>query len=244
MHPYRNYDVEGRVLFRRPNGQFMQHPYTPPFATQEEKAKIAARRGKPATGSIVSRPALRLPAAPPLYTVDYGLDSGNLTMWVSDPDGKAGMMTVDITGRYEDEIYELCLLFRSRAANYMTRCSDGDSAGNMVLLDLLSMERRGADFPIARGDYVLVADRNRAEDNQPSPIKITFKPSFLDRLPPIGEEWAEVIGNADENHGNPRGGAEADNNAPAGDAAAADNGQDRREGGGEIENGDENTGDF
>ena len=35
-----------------------------------------------------------------------------------------------------------------------------------------------------------------------------------------------------------------DNNAPAGDAAAADNGQDRREGGGEIENGDENMGDF
>ena len=114
----------------------------------------------------------------------------------------------------------------------MERCSDGDSADNLVLLDLLSMQRKGADFPIARGDYVLVSEKPQGDGIQPPHIKVTYKPSFLDRLPPIDEEWAEVSGNDNRNRVNPPGGnaeAAADNNGAERETDVADNGQDRAE---------------
>ena len=88
--------------------------------------------------------------------------------------------------------------------SYMERCSDGDSADNLVLLDLLNMQRKGADFPIARGDYVLVSEKLQGDGIQPPNIKVTYKPSFLDRLPPIDDEWAEVTGNNNRNRANPQ----------------------------------------
>ena len=59
--------------------------------------------------------------------------------------------------------------------------------------DLIGSERKGDDFPIARGDYVLVAERVDPITNRARPIKVAYKPSFLDRLPGMEEEWDEAV---------------------------------------------------
>ena len=190
MIPIRTMDVEGRVLFRRTNGQFRPRPHTPPYATQEERAMTAARRGKPLTGTMMLRPALRLPAP-----------------------------TSDAQGRFEDEVYEMCLLFRGAAARYMERCPVGGTTDSLVLQDLINNPRCGEDFPIARGDYVLVVDNADPETNRPRQIKMAYKPSFLDRLPLLNDEWEEVLDHAGNNGED--GDARVDNEA-------ADEGEDRR----------------
>ena len=87
----------------------------------------------------------------------------------------------------------MCLMFRGAAANYMGRCKDGDSPDTFVLDDLINGERKGDEFPVARGDYVLVAEKNAPATNRPRPVKVAYKPSFLDRLPPLEEEWMEAV---------------------------------------------------
>ena len=145
MNPnhHRTVDVAGKIIFRRTNGQFRAHPHTPPYSTPDERAMIAARRGKPITGSIISRPALRLPAPTTGSKVEYELKNGTLIMRVKQPNDKAGVMTVEVQIRYEDETYEMCLLFRGAAAHYMGKCEDGDSPDTFVLEDLINTERKG-----------------------------------------------------------------------------------------------------
>ena len=99
MNPIRTMDVEGRVLFRRTNGQFRPQPHTPPYATQEERAMTAARRGKPLTGTMMLRPALGLPApTSDANRVEYELTNGLLIMRVKDARDKAGVMSLDVQG--------------------------------------------------------------------------------------------------------------------------------------------------
>ena len=221
MNPIRTMEVEGRVLFRRTNGQFRPHPHVPPYTTPEERARIAARRGKPPTGKLVSRPALRLPA--PIngaYKIEYELCAGKLIMRVTDPDDKPGVMTINVTGRFEDEVYEMCLTFRGEAANYMERCQDGVSPDSLVLIDIMNNPRKGDSFAIARGDYVLVAEKPDPTTNTAKPVRMAYKPSFFDRLPPLEDEWTEALNNAAEGGGEP--GAGDGNNA-----AELDDGEDQ-----------------
>ena len=140
-------------------------------------------------------------------------------MRVKQPDDKSGIMTMEVQGRYEDEIYEMCLMFRGAAAKYMGRCKDGDSPDTFVLEDLINGERKGDDFPVARGDDVLVAEMRASTTNRPRPVKVAYKPSFLDRLPPLEEEWMEALAL----DGNGRGDEEGHNAIDgAGDAGGGD----------------------
>ena len=195
MNPFQfnTANVGGRTIFRKSNGRFRAHAHTPPYSTPEERARIAARRGKPLAGTIVSRPALRLPAPTAASRVEYEIKNGTLIMRVKQPNDKAGIMTLDIQGRYEDETYEMCLMFRGAAAHYMGRCRDGDSPDSYVLGDLIASERRVSDFPIGPGDYVLVAEKADTTTNRPKLIKVAYKPSFLDRLPTLEDEWDEAV---------------------------------------------------
>ena len=150
----------------------------------------------------MSRPALRLPA--PIngaYRIEYELCAGKLIMRVTDPDDKPGVMSLNVTGRFEDEVYEMCLMFRGAAAAYMGRCKDGASPDSLVLIDLLNSPRKGDDFGIARGNYVLVAESPDPTTHAARPVRMAYKPSFLDRLPPLDDEWNEALNNAAEGGG-------------------------------------------
>ena len=50
--------------------------------------------------------------------------------------------------------------------------------------------------------------------NRPKPLKMAFKPSFLDRLPPLNEEWEEALNHA--NNGNGGNGEDQEDHADAG----------------------------
>ena len=128
----------------------------------------AARRGKPLTGTMMLRPALRLPApTSDANRVEYELANGLLIMRVKDARDKAGVMYLDVQGRFEDEVYEMCLLFRGAAARYMERCPAGGTTDTLVLQDLINNPRCGEDFPIARGGLRPGGGQRRPGDQPP-----------------------------------------------------------------------------
>ena len=109
------------------------------------------------------------------YKIEYELSGGKLIMRVTDLNDKPGVMTLNVTGRFEDEVYELCLTFRGEAASYMERCQDGASPDSLVLIDLMNNPRRGDDFPIARGDYILMAEKPDPTTNHVKPVRMAYK---------------------------------------------------------------------
>ena len=101
----------------------------------------------------------------------------------------------------------------------MENCPIGATTDGLVLQDLINKPRCGEDFPIARGDYVLVVDKVDPATNRPKPLKMAFKPSFLDRLPPLNDEWEEALNHANNN---------GDGEDVQAENAAADEGEDQR----------------
>ena len=144
------------------------HPHTPPYT--------------PTPGTIQVRKALRLPATiPNQFEVLYILTEETLEMRVKSPNAKGGLMTTPVAGRFEAELYELCLRFRGNAPAYMQRSKNGDATDMLVLADILSQPRKEDDFPVA------------------GEVKVTYTPSFLDRLPLVDTEWEELQAMAGEN---------------------------------------------